>query len=283
MQLRYLFSTRRFAAFIGVFVCLLIAFFVSSSMAQGTPKTNLKVNGAGMASDQVDVWAKSFMRSNPDVGITVIGSSAGKGFQALLEGQAEIAMMSRDINSAERNRAGEKGVKLVEKPIGQAALALITHSRNPINELTLEQVHKLFTGAFQNWKDVGGPDQPVRCLSRRIPESGGAVFFWEKVMAGEAFGKNTVMTESWDTILKVCSAAEDIPLGIVPSTRNLSSVKVLGIKKDDSSPVVMPVEKSIREGLYPITLQFFFTWDQRVENPLLLKFVDFCQVQGNAR
>ena len=265
---------------VSVFLGLLALVFVSSSGAQESGKIVIKVNGAGMASDQVDKWAKSFMDSNPDTGIVVIGSSAGKGFQALLDGNAQIAMMSRDISSSERSKAGEKGIRLVERPIGHAAIALITHPRNPINELTLEQVHKLYNGEYQNWKDVGGPDQPVRCLSRRIPESGGAVFFWTKVMGGEGFGKNTVLTDTWEAILKVCSVAEDLPLGIVPSTRNLSSVKVLSIKKDDKSPPVMPLEKSVRDGSYPITLSFTFAWDQRSENSQLVKFVDFCQIQG---
>jgi len=269
-----------FAASMSVFLGLLALVFVSSSGAQESSKTAIKVNGAGMASDQVDKWAKSFMDSNPGTGILAIGSSAGKGFQALLDGTADIAVMSRDISSSERSKASEKGIRLVERPIGQAAIALITHPRNPINELTLEQVHKLYSGEYQNWKDVGGPDQPVRCLSRRIPESGGAAFFWTKVMDGEAFGKNTVLTETWEAILKVCSAAEDLPLGIVPSTRNLSSVKVLPIKKDDKSPPVMPLEKSVRDGSYPITLSFAFAWDQRSETPQLLKFVDFSQIQG---
>jgi len=275
-----MFMKKIFAASMIVLLGLLALVFVSSSGAQETGKTAIKVNGAGMASDQVDKWAKSFMDSNPGTGILAIGSSAGKGFQALVDGTADIAMMSRDISASERSKAGEKGIRLVERSIGKAAIALITHPRNPVNELTIEQVHKLYSGEYQNWKDVGGPDQPVRCLSRRIPESGGAVFFWTNVMDGEPFGKKTLLTESWEVILKVCSSAEDIPLGIVPSTRNLSSVKVLSIKKDDKSPPVMPLEKNVRDGSYPITLSFNFAWDQRSETSELLKFVDFCRIQG---
>jgi len=283
MQPRRILRKKILAASMSVFLGLLALVFVSSSGAQESGKTVIKVNGAGMASDQVDKWAKSFMDSNPGTGILAIGSSAGKGFQALIDGNAEIAVMSRDLSSSERSKAGEKALRLVEKPIGHAAIAVITHPRNPVNELTLEQLHKLYSGAYENWKEVGGPNQPVRCLSRRIPESGGAVFFWTKVMDGEAFGKNTVLTETWETILKVCSAAEDLPLGIVPSTRNLSSVKVLAIKKNDNSPAVMPLEKSVRDGSYPITLSFFFAWDQGSESPVLLKFVDFCRIQGGGR
>jgi len=143
MQPRRIFMKKIFAASMSVFLGLLALVFVSSSVAQESGKTVIKVNGAGMASDQVDKWAKSFMESNPGTQILVIGSSAGKGFQALLDGTAEIAVMSRDIGPSERTNASEKGIKLVDRPIGQAAIALITHPRNPINQLTLEQVRKM--------------------------------------------------------------------------------------------------------------------------------------------
>jgi phosphate transport system substrate-binding protein len=266
-----------------IFLGLLALAFVSSPSAQGSAATNLRVNGAGMASDQVDLWAKSFMKSNPDATVTVIGSSAGKGFQALLDGIAEIALMSRGINPGERNRAGEKGLRLMEKSIGRAAIAVITHPRNPVNELTLEQLHKLYSGEYDNWKAVGGPDQPVRCFSRRIPESGGAVFFWNQVMQQQAFGKNTVLTETWGAILKACSAAEDLPIGIMPSTRDFSSVKVLAIKKDDAGRPVLPREENVKNGSYPIVLNYSFAWDQRSESPSLLKFVEYCQTQGGGQ
>jgi phosphate transport system substrate-binding protein len=156
---------------------------------------------------------------------------------------------------------------------------LITHPRNTVNELTLEQVRKIYTGAYDNWKQVGGPDSPIRCLTRRIPESGGAVFFWNKVLHGEAFGSMTVMTETWEVIMKVCTVAEDIPIGIVPSTRDLSKVKVLSIK-DDDKPVAAPTEQNIKNGTYPIVLTFAFVWNDASSNPAVVKFADYCQSQG---
>lgn len=263
-------------------VCFVSAFVCGAQFAaaQETGKQILKVNGAGMSSDQVDKWAKRFMETNPDVTVTVTGSSAGKGFQALLDGAADIAMMSREISATERDKANGKGLKVAEKPIGRAAIALVTHPRNPVNELTLEQAKRMYAGEYTNWNQVGGPDAPVRCLSRRIPESGGAVFFWTKVLDGEAFGKGTVFTESWETILKICGAAQDLPLGILPQTRNLASVKVLAVKKNESSAAVLPKDENLKNASYPIVLSFSFAWDERSEGPAVRKFVEFCRSQG---
>lgn len=172
-----------------VMICVFVAVCsISAAIGQDSAKKILRVNGAGMASDQVENWAKQFMQKNPEVSVTVIVSSAQRGFLSLLDGTAEIAIMSREIMPDERKKAAEKGLQIAESPVGHAAITLITHPRNPVNELTLDQLRKLYSGEYDNWKSVGGPDEPVTCLSRRVPESGGAVFFQEKVLGGVPFG-----------------------------------------------------------------------------------------------
>ena len=261
-------------------VALSMAAFIQISDAQAPSKKIIRVNGAGMASDQVHLWAKSFVEANQDVNVLVIGSSAGKGFQDLIEGNAEVAMMSRDISGDERAKAKDKGIKLAEKPIGKAAVAVITSPRNPVSELTIEQIRKIYTGEYPNWKQVGGPDSPIRCLTRRVPESGGAVFFQSKAMNGQPHGASAVFTETWETIMKVCTTAQDLPIGIVPHTRNLKDVKIIALKTDENSSGVKATDEAVKSGAYPVTLIFSFAWDQRVEDPSLLKFIDYCASQG---
>ncbi len=261
--------------------CIFLAVVgISMAVAEDGARKLLRINGAGTASDQVDRWAKQFMERTPEVAVTVIGSSAGKGFQSLLDGTADIAMMSRGIRADELKKAGEKGLQVAERPIGHAAIVLITHPRNPVDEVTLDQLRKLYTGEYNNWKLVEGPDEPVRCLTRRIPESGGAVFFWEKALGGEPFGPKIVLTETWDAIIKVCAVAQDLPLGIIPHTRDTSGVKVLRIKRDDVSPPVPPTEENIKSQTYPIILSFSFVWNDRAKEPTVQKFIDFCQSKG---
>src|SRR5271157_2351429 len=72
--------------------------------AQETSKKTLRVNGAGMASAQVQKWAESFMQANPDTNILVVGSSAGAGFQALFNRSADLAMASRLISADEQKQ-----------------------------------------------------------------------------------------------------------------------------------------------------------------------------------
>jgi phosphate transport system substrate-binding protein len=264
-----------------ILVCIAVATaYVPSLWAQDASKKTLRVNGAGMAASQVQKWAESFMQANPDTNILVVGSSAGAGFQALLSKSADLAMASRPISEEEQKKAAAKGIKFADKLIGHAGVSLITHPKNPIDELTPEQLKKIFSGEYTNWKQVGGPDAPIRTLTRRVPESGGAVFFQEFVLDKQPYGPNTVMTESWSTIQKACASASDLPIGITPANGVDKAIKVLAIKKDETSPGIKPSPETLRNRTYPIILSFRFYWDSQSQDDTLKRFVEYCAQQG---
>ncbi len=262
-----------------LFSLTLIAFH---ARAQDSGSRALRVNGAAIASAIVDRWANSFTQSHPDNHIVVTGSSAGKGFTALFEKQADLALASRLISNSELKRAEEGGLKLANRPIGYAGVAIYTSPRNPLNELTLDQLRKIYIGQINNWKQVGGPDEPIRCLTRRMPESGAVVFFWEKVLEQEPFGKDTVFAENWSTILKACATGQDIAIGLgpVPLGGNKSGAKLLAIKKDEHSSAVLPSEESLKNKSYPIILQFHFYWDSQTSDKRVLEFVEYSEKMG---
>jgi phosphate transport system substrate-binding protein len=271
---------KKFSPALIVLCVLLTIWSIPAAIGQDRGERILMVNGAGMASDQVEKWAKQFMEKTPEVFIMVIVSNAQRGFQSLLDDTADIAMMSRDIMPNEREEAAEKGLQIAESAVGLAAVSVITHPRNPLNELTLDQLKKLYSGEYDNWKSVGGPDEPVKCLSRRVPESGGALFFQERVLGGKPFGAKTVFVDRWYSIIKICAEGKYLPIGIIPHTRDTNGVKVLRIKRDVESPAVAPSEENIRNQVYPIVLSYSFVWNARSEDPAVKSFVDFCKGQG---
>ena len=265
-----------------VALALLLVGLTAVSDAQDTSKTALRISGAAMASDQVQLWAQEFTKANPGVSIVVQGSSAGKGFEALFDGNAEVSMASRAIVPDEQKKVGEKGFKLDTKLIGYAGLAVITHPRNPVSELTMEQLKKIYTGKFTSWQDVGGPAEPMRALTRRVPESGGAVFFQEAALHNEPFGPRVVMAETWHAIVKVCSAATDLPIGICPVTRLSPEVKAIAVKLDDKTPAVLPSLQTCADRTYPLVLPFWFYWDSQSADARIKPFVEFCATEGLA-
>jgi phosphate transport system substrate-binding protein len=263
-------------------ICIAIAthFVVPVLGADTSAKPALRVNGAAMASDQVQKWANAFMQTNPGANVLVIGSSAGKGFEALFEGHADIALASRAISAEEQKKASDKGLVVANKLICYSGMAVMTNPKNTIDELTLEQLRKVFTGEYTNWKQVGGPDAQIRTLTRRVPESGGAVFFMQEVLQNKAYGSTTVFAESWNSIVHVCSAANDLPIGIGPALVTKSQIKLLAIKPDENSPAVKPSEDALKDKSYPIINPIHMFWNSKSEDERIKSFVEYCAREG---
>jgi len=57
-------------------------------------------------------------------------------------------------------------------PVAWDALAIIANKKNPVNNLSTEQIKKIYTGKITNWKDVGGKDALIRLYVRRGKISG---------------------------------------------------------------------------------------------------------------
>lgn len=61
-----------------------------------------------------------------------------------------------------------------EEQMDLSGLAVIIHPSNPVNELTLDQIRKIYTGEYTNWNQVGGPDLGVKVMTAGEPCEGQA-------------------------------------------------------------------------------------------------------------
>jgi phosphate transport system substrate-binding protein len=57
-------------------------------------------------------------------------------------------------------------------PVAWDALAVITNTTNPVNNLTMDQIKKIYKGRIRNWKQLGGRDAPINLYIRRGTISG---------------------------------------------------------------------------------------------------------------
>ncbi len=263
-----------------LFAILLVIHVVVNGPAVGQEKTIIRISGAAVAADQMQTWANEFMQSHKDINVVVTGSSAGKGFRDLFAGTAEVALASREITPAEVKIAQEKEIRLGNLPIGYSGLLVVTCPTNKVNELSLDQLRRIYTGEITNWNEIGGAASPMRAFSRRIPESGAAVFFWQTVLHQEPFGKSVTMAETFSSIAKVCATAADCPVGVVPTIYARAAVKPLSLRKDADSPAVAPTEANIKSKTYPLVLPFSVYYDANKKTEKLMSLLSFCAQKG---
>ncbi len=107
-----------------------------------------------------------------ELGRYLIHSSATiDAFTALRYETAQIGMASRRITPPEARSLRDAGAGLMVAPSQEHVFALeslvvVVHPDNPVHTLTMDQVKGIFTGRYQNWQQVGGPDAPITVIDR---------------------------------------------------------------------------------------------------------------------
>lgn len=113
------------------------------------------------------------IRQATGVDIKVNAVSTGRGMIALFDGKAAMAAVSEPLDEAVasgRKAMVEADVKVPVPPglvfheVGRERVGVYVHKDNPVATLSRAQLKDLFTGKVRNWKEIGGPDLPVKVI-----------------------------------------------------------------------------------------------------------------------
>ena len=148
--------------------------------AQAKAADEIVVNGSTTVLPIMQKVSEAYMAANPNVQIALSGGGSGNGIKALLDGLANIAMSSRDIKGSEKELAAKKGINPVRTAVAVDALVPVVNPKNPINELSLDQLKDIYTGKITNWKELGGADANIVVVSRDT--SSGTYETWEEMV-----------------------------------------------------------------------------------------------------
>ena len=206
-------------------------------------------------------WAEQYQKENPGIQISVTGGGSGTGINALLSGTTDIANASREMKDEEKATAEENGFKPQELVIARDAIAVIVNPENPISELSLEMISKIYKCEINNWSELGGEDRPIVRLSRES-NSGTHVYFLETVVRlgdkedKSIFCSKTLLLPSSEGII---SEVRDNPnaIGYDGLGYVTDEVKMLALAKDVTKGFVLPSETTANDGSYPISRNLF--------------------------
>ncbi len=264
------------------FKLILLSFLLISFAAVGCGKKdkqdsqnkkNITIKGSDTMVHLMSTLAEAYMKKNPEAQVSVTGGGSGTGIAALINGTTDICASSRDIQQKEKDQAKEKNINPVEKVIAFDGIAIVVHPENPIKDITLEQLKKIYTGAYKNWKEIGGPDQPLTVLSRES-NSGTYVFFQEHVLGKENYAPTVKLMPASSSIVQSVSA-DKWSIGYVGlGYTKEGNIKVVPVKKDDSSPAVIPTHATVLDKTYSIArpLYLYFNGEPAGNLKLLLDY-----------
>lgn len=135
--------------------------------------------GSSALQPLVDEASKKFMDNNPNVSIQVQGGGSGTGLTQVSGGQADIG--NSDVFAEEKLEAAA-AAELVDHQVAVVAMAAVVNPDVNIDNLTKDQLVKIFKGEVKNWNEVGGPDQAIQIVNR--PSSSGTRATFEKYALG---------------------------------------------------------------------------------------------------
>ncbi|MDK2981985.1 MAG: phosphate transport system substrate-binding protein [Chloroflexota bacterium] len=202
-------------------------------------------------------WAERYQEEYPDIQISVTGGGSGTGFTALINGTIDIANASRQIKDLEIELAESAGFTPYEITVANDAIGVIVNPENPVSELTLEQVSRIYKGEINNWQEVGGEDRPIVRLSRET-NSGTHVYFLETVVRLgddedlDIFSADTLLLPSSEGII---AEVRDNPnaIGYDGLGYITDEVKTVALASKAGRDYILPSAETVIDGSYPVS------------------------------
>jgi phosphate transport system substrate-binding protein len=250
--------------FIGIIAVLSFGFMQSDQV--------ITVKGSDTMVILAQRWAELYMSKNPKSVIQVTGGGSGTGISALINGTTDICISSRPMKKPEKEKLKQRYNSLgVEIKVANDGLAVYLNEKNPIEELSLEQIKKIYTGEIKNWKQVGGPDAKI-ILYGRENNSGTYVYFKDVVLEGGDFAATAQSLPGTASVVNAI-AKDKYGIGYGGAAYG-KGIKFLKIKKDEKSQAYEPTDENIRNGNYPIS-RFLYMYTRTRPTGSTKAFIDW--------
>ena len=221
----------------------------------------VSTDGSTSMEKVIGALSESFMAANGGVTVNYNPTGSGSGITAVQEGTCDIGLSSRALKDE------EKAAGLKETVLAYDGIAIIVHPDNPVSDLTLEQIAKLYTGEITNWKDVGGNDAEVVLIGREAA-SGTRDGFESITGTKDKCRYRQELTSTGDVITAVSQNPDAIGYASLASVKD--TVKALNVGG------VTPSEATVKDGSYLVQRPFVLvTVEGKALSPAAQAFFDY--------
>lgn len=235
-------------------LCFLIIVISFSGCSSNISNKNVVViSGSDTMFELTSSLAEVYMKENPGISVKVEGGGTAYGIKQLIKGNTDICTASRNLKPEEGKALadyyGSVGLVFL---IAKDALSIYLNPDNPVNNLSIDQLKKIFISDFKNWKSIGGNDTLIQTVIRN-PNSGTYLYFKNHILDGAEYAQSsTVITTTKEIVRYVEQNVYAIGYGGMGYTGKVKHIKINGVE---------PTENNVRNDTYPIIryLHFFTT------------------------
>ena len=193
---------------------------------------------------------EAFMEEHSGINFTYNPTGSGSGIKAVQEGRCDIGLSSRNLKDEER-ASGLMGTVLAYDGI-----AIIVNPENPVEDLDVETIAKIYTGEITNWSEVGGDDAEIVLIGREA--GSGTRDGFESITDTEDVCKyRQELTSTGDVITTVAGNPAAIGYASLASVKD--TVKALRVGG------VVPSDATIKDGSYAVQRPFVLVTKEGAE------------------
>jgi len=249
-----------------LYIFLFLLNFTGCIKSAGPAVSEIRIKGSDTMIILVKTFAEAYMTTHPDVKIAVRGGGSATGFEALINGETDIAMASRLITPREASQMAKAYKNIgISYLIAKDALSIYLNPANKINTLTLGDLALIFSGQVDNGLIFSDSLVDIKPVIR--PETSGThLYFKSHVLDGEPFASNSLVLPTTRIVTRYVA-------------ENFAAIGYGGFAYGDSVymvPVngVAPNEENVLNDSYPLSRYlYFYTITTPDEN--IRKFIDW--------
>ena len=221
----------------------------------------VSTDGSTSMEKVIGALGESFMANNSGVTFTYNPTGSGSGITAVSEGRCDVGLSSRALKDE------EKANGLVETVLAYDGIAVIVNNDNPVTDISLSDLAKVYTGEITNWKELGGGDSEIVLIGREAG-SGTRDGFESITGTADKCQYRQELTSTGDVITTVSQNPDAIGYASLASVKD--SVKALSVNGVTAS------EDTIKDGTYAIQRPFVLVTKEGIElSATALKFFDY--------
>ena len=231
---------------------------------------SILVKGSDTVLPLAQAESETFMIENTDKSVTVIGGGSGVGIAALIDGEVDIAMASREMKASEIENARSNGIDPIQHTICWDGIAVVVNPENTVSTLTLSQVRGIYNGSISNWEEVGGKDLKIVAISRDS-SSGTYEYFKENVLEGDEYRPDALIQSATGAIVLEVSQNKNAfgYIGIAYMDEGVKAIILNGAGVN-----VLPSVETVNRGEYPLARPLYF-YTNGEPTGLAKTFLDF--------
>ena len=223
------------------FVCLLLTLALCCGLTAAWAEGQISTDGSSSMEKVIGALGEYYMEANPGVSFTYNPTGSGAGIMAAAEGRCDIGLSSRALKEEEKTSG------LVETVLAYDGIAIVVHPSNPVTDLPLDTIAKIYTGEVTNWKDIGGDDAEIVLIGREAG-SGTRDGFESITDTKDACQYRQELTSTGDVIATVAQNPDAIGYASLAALKD--TVKALNVNG------VAPTEATVKDGSYKIQRPF---------------------------